>query len=134
MGHVVPGWWAGDALGTLVIAGAILAWADREQWPVQPRHVVLEAATASIATIVLTWLAFWHWQPSLAYITIPMLVWIGARFGARGAGLAGIFLAIAGLTPEDRSDPCESFSRPGSWARKERSREAQQAYAGADNP
>ena len=24
-----------------------------------------------------------------------------------------------GLTPEDRSDPCESFSRPRSWARKE---------------
>jgi len=24
-----------------------------------------------------------------------------------------------GLTPEDRSDPCEGFARPGSWARKE---------------
>ena len=40
----------------------------------------------------------------------------------------------SGLTPEDRSDPCESFSRPGSWARKERSREATQAHAGADHP
>ena len=39
-----------------------------------------------------------------------------------------------GLTPEDRSDPYESFSRPGSWARKERSREARQAHAGADHP
>ena len=39
-----------------------------------------------------------------------------------------------GLTPADRSDPCESFSRPGSWARKELHDEATQAYAGADHP
>ena len=39
-----------------------------------------------------------------------------------------------GLTPGDRSDSCESFSRPGSWARKERSREATQEHAGADHP
>src|SRR5450755_12082 len=41
----------------------------------------------------------------------------------------------SGLTPEDRSDPCERFSRPGSWTRKEPiAREATQAYAGADHP
>ena len=39
-----------------------------------------------------------------------------------------------GLTPEDRSGPCESFSRPGSWARKERSREATEEHAGAGHP
>ena len=45
------------------------------------------------------------------------------------------FLAVSGLAPEDRSDPCERFSRPGSWTRKEPiAREATQAYAGADHP
>jgi Homeodomain-like domain len=39
-----------------------------------------------------------------------------------------------GLTPEDRSDPCESFSRPGSWARKERNDEAKPSNEGADPP
>src|ERR1019366_2079144 len=40
----------------------------------------------------------------------------------------------ADLTPEVRSGPCERFSRPRSWTRKERSREATEAYAGADHP
>ena len=52
-----------------------------------------------------------------------------------GAVLEAIDLRLGtGLTPRVRSDPCESFSRPGSWARKERSREATQAHAGADHP
>jgi hypothetical protein len=42
--------------------------------------------------------------------------------------------APAGLTPRVRSDPCESFSRPGLWARKELHDEATQAHAGADHP
>jgi hypothetical protein len=42
-------------------------------------------------------------------------------------------LSCSGVTPVVRSGPCESFLRPGSWASKERSREAQQAYAGADH-
>ena len=42
--------------------------------------------------------------------------------------------AGGGLTPEDRSDPCESFSRPRSWARKELDDEAPEAHAGADHP
>ena len=40
----------------------------------------------------------------------------------------------AGVTPEDRSGPCESFSRLRWWARKELQDEATQAHAGADRP
>jgi len=43
--------------------------------------------------------------------------------------------AAVGLTPEDRSGSCERVSRPGLWARKDSiTREATQAYAGADHP
>ena len=44
------------------------------------------------------------------------------------------FVLGGGLTPEDRSDACESFSRPRSWARKELHDEAPEAHAGADHP
>ncbi len=57
----------------------------------------------------------------------------GSALG-RAWEVMGIGRRRYGLTPEDRSIPCESFTRTGSWARKDLHDEATQAHTGADRP
>ncbi len=94
---VVGRWWTGDALGVLVVGGAIIAWVTERRWPLGPRYAYLEAAGLAIGLAVLTWVVFWRWQPALIFLTIPVAGWVALRFGARGATGAGVIVATVAL-------------------------------------
>jgi signal transduction histidine kinase len=90
-------WWTGDALGVLVVGGAIIAWATEKRWPFGPRYAYLEAAGLATSVVVLTWSVFWWWQPALVFLTIPLVGWAALRFGVRGATGAGLLIAAIAL-------------------------------------
>jgi PAS domain S-box-containing protein len=97
--HQVWGWWwIGDALGALVLAPLLLAWArPRGRSPVVGR-LEIAAFTLVLAELVLN--LFFGRVPLLAYTLLIPAVWSGLRLGLRGATLtsalvaAGILVAL----------------------------------------
>jgi signal transduction histidine kinase len=88
-------WWTGDALGCLLVGGALLAWlGPASDAPASPSAA--EAAGCG-ATLLATGLGvFFLWDQPLAYLVLVPLGWAGLRFGARGATAAVLLLtAIA---------------------------------------
>lgn len=86
----VLSWWAGDALGVLVVAAPILLWATQSyivrQRPWEAAGVILVTAALSIA-------AFWTEAPP-SLLILPVLAWAALRLDMLGAALAG---AVAGF-------------------------------------
>ncbi len=95
-------WWAGDALGTLVVAPLALAWIGwRPRAWAAWRYV--EAALLGIGLILACQIVFarnfgatWSAFP-LAFLTFPFLIWSSVRFGLRGATGAGGIVAAAAI-------------------------------------
>lgn len=97
--------WVPNALGTLVVAPAILVWtqATSVRWR---RPLILEAALCLAGLLATTILSFNSWyfygvqNYPLAFLPYPFLVWSALRFGQRGAITATLvtsILAIDGL-------------------------------------
>ncbi|HLQ22131.1 MAG TPA: MASE1 domain-containing protein [Gemmatimonadales bacterium] len=96
-------WWAGDLLGALVVAPVLLAWAKRPPVPDTAARVLeitgLCLATALAAELVLGQL---FRQPILRridypYLLFPFVIWGALRFGARGASLLTLTVAIVAV-------------------------------------
>ncbi len=95
-GRIWTTWWLGDAVGATVVTPLILAWASSSPLRWNPRRM----AMAVIGFIVLIgvseaifggiFLPVGH-SYSLPFLAIPILVWIGLRFGHREAA-TGMFL------------------------------------------
>jgi PAS domain S-box-containing protein len=96
-------WWIADAVGTLVITPALIAWVHRDR-----RFRLTAARAAEFATIVAVLLgAIWFGSPSLldyslfgrvALVAIlPCMIWATIRFGRGGATLVILLMAV-GLT------------------------------------
>lgn len=89
----MPRWWAGDAIGVLVVAPTILLWSS--QWrllrerPVETTVVLVGAAALSVTS-------FWHVIPP-SMTTLPLLIWAAVRLGVLGAALTGSVIAISVL-------------------------------------
>jgi signal transduction histidine kinase len=97
-------WWLGDALGVLVVAFPILAYARRAAYP-------SPASDAEIAGIALVALAVvllppLGWNVSIAYAVLPVLMWAGLRGGVFGVGLSGLGVAFGAnwLVASGRAD------------------------------
>ncbi|MCW2714951.1 MAG: hypothetical protein JWN88_1998 [Frankiales bacterium] len=93
--EVWPKWVAGDGLGVLVVAPALLAWGEQrstQRGPVESAAVLLLLCGTSA-------LAFQNWGHALdavlPYLVLPGMVWAGIRFGVRGAAVAGLVVAQA---------------------------------------
>ena len=92
-------WWAGDALGALIVAPAILAWASPTPSQPDSRRVIevaaiciggalaIEVGVARVADI-----SFLR-QVDYQYLLFPLVVWAALRFGARGASLMTLTVA-----------------------------------------
>ena len=86
----VLNWWAGDALGVLVVGSPILLWSTqafivrRRPW---------ELAGVLGATALLSVAAFWSETPPSVLI-LPVLGWAALRLDMLGAALAGAVVAI----------------------------------------
>jgi len=83
-------WWAGDALGVLVVGAPILLWATQShvvrQRPWETLGVL--AATAGLSVV-----AFWGQTPPSVLI-LPILAWAALRLDMLGAALSGAVVAI----------------------------------------
>jgi len=83
-------WWVPNAMGVLVVAPLILAWAatDKSRWTAAR---TIEAICCAAGLFVGTQLSFNSWfvygmeNYPLAYLPYPFLVWAALRFGLRGA-------------------------------------------------
>jgi serine phosphatase RsbU (regulator of sigma subunit)/integral membrane sensor domain MASE1 len=84
--------WAGDGLGALAVAGAVLTWRLDRARPGAPGPVqrsVLLLLTAGVTVAV-----FWPNAIPLAYLTLPWLFWLAVRFGITVVTEAGLVVAV----------------------------------------
>lgn len=88
--NAVLNWWAGDALGVLVVGTPILLWARQSyivrQRPGETIGVLAVTAGVSIA-------AFWSEAPP-SILVLPVLVWAALRLDMVGAALSGAVVAF----------------------------------------
>jgi PAS domain S-box-containing protein len=113
-------WWLGDAVGALIVAPPILLWARRTAAGRWTARRAAEAALAGAAVLV-TGAAVFGVLPApglrqTSFITIPPVLWIAFRFGARAASTAILGLSaiavwgtLAGLGPFFTGDFNESL-------------------------
>lgn len=83
-------WWAGDALGVLVIGAPILLWAT-QSYIVRRRP--WETLAVLVVTAGLSVTAFWSEAPP-SLLILPVLAWAALRLDMLGAALAGAVAAI----------------------------------------
>ena len=87
---LVLNWWAGDALGVLVVAAPILLWATQSHFVRQrPWETVAVIAVA----MAVSFAGFWTAAP-LALLILPVLGWAALRLDMLGAALAGAVVAF----------------------------------------
>ncbi|MDQ3963042.1 MAG: MASE1 domain-containing protein [Actinomycetota bacterium] len=87
-------WWFGDAIGMLLVAPALLAWA--RQCRERPslnwlEGLVLAAGLAGVSSLVFLG-GSWRYP----YLLVPLLVWATLRFKDLGAGTAILIVGVIG--------------------------------------
>jgi signal transduction histidine kinase len=90
---VFSNWWLGDALGVLVVASPILAWARPSAF--EPSASFREIALISALSVVVILVPGILWHRPLIYMVLPLLVWGALRGGSRAATTAGFFVGFA---------------------------------------
>jgi signal transduction histidine kinase len=90
-------WWAGDAMGILLVAPLILAWSTQTPKPASLDRV-LEAAALVASTGAAVFLVFGGLLPSgvtapLIYVAFPLLIWAAYSFEQRGAATASAVIS-----------------------------------------
>jgi diguanylate cyclase (GGDEF)-like protein len=107
-------WWLGDMGGALILAPALLLWAN--DWEVTwDSRRWLEAAGLLVSLVLVGTFVFIHGFP-LASLTMPLVVWAAYRFSPREAATAVVVLAtlavwgtLGGGGPFSRPSPNESM-------------------------
>ncbi len=89
LGAVLP-FWAGDGLGVLTVGGVILTSRRSASLARSAGCVV----TVISATVLLTVVGFWPTSVPLIYLPMPLLFWLGFRFGATFVTVAGLAMAL----------------------------------------
>jgi len=95
-------WWLGDAAGALVVAPAILLWAQnpRLTWT---RIQALECVALLTCLLGAAQVVFGGFQPSnsthspVDFFLIPIFVWGAFRFGKRGAAIAILLVSAVAI-------------------------------------
>lgn len=86
----VLNWWAGDALGVLVVGAPILLWANQS-------YIVRQRPWETVGVLVVTGglsvAAFWTEAPPTLLI-LPVLAWAALRLDMLGAAMAGAVAAF----------------------------------------
>lgn len=83
-------WWAGDALGVLVVAAPILLWGAQSKIL---RRRPWETAGVLVVTAALSVASFWTEAPP-SMLILPVLAWAAFRLDMLGAALAGAVAAF----------------------------------------
>jgi integral membrane sensor domain MASE1 len=83
-------WWAGDALGVLVLGAPILLWATQSYIF---RERPWETVGVLLVTVGLSVAAFWSEAPP-SLLILPVLAWAALRLDMLGAAMAGAVAAF----------------------------------------
>jgi signal transduction histidine kinase len=86
-------WWLGDALGVLIVATPILAWARRSRYESSPSLRIL-AVMVPVA-ISITIIPAMIWRQPVVYALLPVLVWAAFTGGTRAVSVVGVGIAAA---------------------------------------
>ncbi|MGE5503046.1 MAG: sensor histidine kinase [Actinomycetota bacterium] len=93
-------WWAGDAMGVLVVAPALLA-ATRGLAPLLARGRRLETAAVAVLLGALSGgLFLGPGGPNLgplSYLAVPVIIWVAVRLGMRATAIAILALATVAV-------------------------------------
>ena len=86
-------WWAGDAMGVLVVTPFVLSLVQPWRRPGRPHWKLLEAAVlfALIAAVSVVAIGA---DPHLMFLVIPLLGWAAWRFQQRGAAPAALLVVV----------------------------------------
>lgn len=83
-------WWAGDAIGVLVVGAPILLWTKQSHVlrsrPAETAAVLCVTAVLSLGAIL--------WQAPLTLPLLPVMVWAALRLDVIGAALTGAVVAF----------------------------------------
>lgn len=89
-------WWLGNAAGNIVVAPLILLWArQRRRFWSPGEWVEIVLYTAAVGTV--GGIVFIRSSSPIEFLTIPLCVGIGARFGAREASTATAILSAVAV-------------------------------------
>ena len=83
-GSIWMTWWLGDMAGAIVVAPVILLWTANPHYSWPPAQQI-ELALLTLVAAVIGWLVFVAVPYPLSFLTIPVCVWAGYRFGQREA-------------------------------------------------
>jgi integral membrane sensor domain MASE1/anti-sigma regulatory factor (Ser/Thr protein kinase) len=86
-------WWAGDAMGVLVVAPFVLSLLLPWRRPARARWKHLEAAVLFALTATVSLVAIGT-DPHLMFLVIPLLGWAAWRFQQRGAAPAALLVVV----------------------------------------
>jgi signal transduction histidine kinase len=87
-------WWIGDALGVLVVATPVLAWAERFRHRVDPPTSVRETAALTVLVSAVTLALVLVPNEPLVYAVLPLLIWGALRGGVTLVATAGLGMAF----------------------------------------
>ncbi|TVP37546.1 hypothetical protein A3L22_26830 [Streptomyces griseus subsp. griseus] len=98
-GKVPPGrfwlvwssWWAGDAMGVLVVAPALLVL-RRVRWP-RPSDRWLEASVLAVVVVVTSLIAT-RSPLSMIYLVFPVIIWAALRFQLPGSAPCALVVSV----------------------------------------
>lgn len=98
-------WWMGDAMGDILLAPVLLAWASVRRYELDGGRGLLHAIGIAAALVFVGFLFRWE-APSAAYATFPLVMWATLRFRQIGASTTvaiatsfGIAAIISGSDP-----------------------------------
>ena len=91
-------WWLGAAGGALIFTPVLILWASNPSWR-RSDDGVLEVMFLALCLIFLSLAVFGGLSPlgvknyPLEFLILPIIVWVGLRFGQREAATVNLFLA-----------------------------------------
>lgn len=107
--QTLPVWWAGDALGVVLVTPAVLALRTlpdgRATAPLaQLRSAIAahggEVLAITLAILATAWFVLIHPDVPVVYLMLPSLLWAAMRFGPGGGSLASLAAStlVVGMT------------------------------------
>ncbi|MCX4539552.1 MASE1 domain-containing protein [Streptomyces sp. NBC_01565] len=96
-------WWAGDAMGVLIVTPVLLVL-RRARMPEDPYRMA-EAAALVIVAVPVTHLAT-RSSLSLLFLVFPLLIWAAVRFRLAGSAPCALFVSVLAISAAtDRAGP-----------------------------
>ncbi|MCX5252157.1 MASE1 domain-containing protein [Streptomyces sp. NBC_00201] len=102
-------WWAGDAMGVLIVTPVLLVLYGARRQPLTPRWK--EAVGLTLVACVLVPFAT-HSAVSLLFLVYPLLIWAALRFRLAGSMLCALFASVmATIAATDQVGPFAGIPR-----------------------